>query len=450
MTSASLLLIAVLGQAPEVDPRALVPRLGAPRYAEREEAAAALERLGGKALPALRAARDLRDPEVQSRAVALVNKIEGALLTQPTMLSLDFTDKPLLEAVKDLGEQSGTSITLVPDQSPQWATRRVTVHEPSPLPFWQAMDRFCDAARLQYNYGMYGMPQARQPSLPLFDGNGRPAVPTVDSGPFRVSVLALHYQRDVTFPAGVPRFVGPGQLVGPRFNTTLSENFYAQMQVVGEPRLAVSQTGPLRIEEAVDDRGQGLVSDLARAAANQRTSGYFGVNAGPVVQVQAALTRPEQPGKTIRKLRGILPLTVTTRKPGPLTIKLEGAAGQTFRNEDVAVTVADVRPLGNTRQTSIEMSVRPLSGSAGGPGGGRADVAMHRPDSLQQTIELSDAQGRLVPWYQTSYDLESGRVTLAVTPQALDGNAAPVEMRFYSLARASTEVAFEFNDLPLP
>jgi hypothetical protein len=306
---------------------------------------------------------------------------------------------------------------------------------------------------------MYGLPQGRQAALPLFDGaGGRPPIPTVDSGPFRVSVMGLHFQRDVTFPIAGPRsgqpfppqgVEQPGS-VGQRFNAAVSENCYAQIQVIGEPRLSVSQNGPLKIVEAIDDRGQSLVPAAARPAATQRSAGYFGINAGSAVQLQATLARPEQPGQTIRKLRGVLPLLVATRKPGPLTVKLEGATGKTFRNDDLAVTITDLRPLGNTRQTTIEMSIRALHGTPGGPSPGQSDFVVQRPDAFQQTIEVTDAQGHPMPWYQTSFDMEAARVTLTVTPQTLDGNSTPAELRLYGLARAATQVEFEFNDLRMP
>jgi hypothetical protein len=458
MTGSTLLLIVVLGQTPSNDPHDLVTSLGASRYAERERAAAALERLGRQALPALRVARDVKDLEVRTRAIGLINKIEGALLTQPTLISLDVEDKPLSEVIKAFNEQAGVTLTLVPDNAQNLATRRVTIRESSPLPFWKALDRLCDAARLQYNLSAYGVPQGRQPTFPLFDGASRPAIPTIDNGPFRVSVMALHYQRDVTFPAAGPRFgqpmpaprVEPPGSGGPRFHSAVTENFYAQLQVLGEPRLSVSQSGPLKIVEAIDDKGQPLQSATPRAGFAQRSAGYFGINAGSAVQLQATLTRPEQPGKTIRKLRGSVPITVATRKPNPLAIKLEGASGKTFRNDDVAVTIADVRPMGNARQTTIDLSFRVLAGGTGAPGSGAPDFVMQRPDSFQQTIEVLDAQGRTMPWYQTSFDMEASRVSLTATPQTLDGNGTPAELRFYGLARATTEVEFDFNDLPLP
>ena len=85
MIGASLAMLLVLGQVPSSSPMALVgEQLGSPRFAERENATEGLSRLGAEALPALRAAREAKDPEVRARATVLVEKTESLLLTQPT------------------------------------------------------------------------------------------------------------------------------------------------------------------------------------------------------------------------------------------------------------------------------------------------------------------------------------------------------------------------------
>src|SRR5580704_15086177 len=117
MLGANLALVVLLGQVPATEPVTLVERLGSPRYAEREEAAGALERLGRQAVAALRAARDDRDPEIRTRTGALLNKIEGTLLTQPTLVTLDFQDQPLPEVVKALSASTGIKLGLIPENS---------------------------------------------------------------------------------------------------------------------------------------------------------------------------------------------------------------------------------------------------------------------------------------------------------------------------------------------
>jgi hypothetical protein len=382
MLGASLALILVLGQplaadatAAPADPAALVARLGASRYAEREEAAGLLERMGRPAIAALRAARNDSDAEIRTRAAALCNKIESALLTQPTLVTLSFENQPLPEVVKTLSAQTGIKLGLVPENLPAWPDRRVSIHEAEPLPFWRAMDRLCEAARLQLNVGTYHLPTAnREPLFPLFEGGPRPAVPTSDTGPFRVSLLSLHYQRDVAFSrTGV--MLPHGRLVVPppppmpgqaRANTPqtdaprVDEQFYAQIQVAAEPQLSLSQIGPLKILDAIDDRGQSLQleTDPGQGPITQRVSGYFGVTSGSTLQLHVPLQRPEVPGQSIRTLRGLLPIMVATRKPDPLVVSLQGAAGKSFHNDEVDLSVLDIRANPGTHQTSIDIMVR--------------------------------------------------------------------------------------------
>src|SRR4051812_31600943 len=104
MIGANLVVLAMLAQASAAGPADLVERLGSGRYADRQAASDALERLGREALPALRLGREARDAEIRSRSSALINKIEGALLTQPTMVTLDFDDRPLKDVVKEIGD----------------------------------------------------------------------------------------------------------------------------------------------------------------------------------------------------------------------------------------------------------------------------------------------------------------------------------------------------------
>jgi hypothetical protein len=127
MTVALLAMIAVLGLAPGADPADLVARLGSPRFAEREAAASALERLGRGALPALRGALGSKDPEVQTRAAELATRIERDLMVRPTTVTLDFRDRPLDEVVRAVADRSGIPVALVPENAALWQGRRVTL-----------------------------------------------------------------------------------------------------------------------------------------------------------------------------------------------------------------------------------------------------------------------------------------------------------------------------------
>jgi hypothetical protein len=445
ITGASLALLVVLGQVPAADPSELVNRLGAARFADREAAAAGLERLGRRALPALRTARDQRDPEIRSRAAALVTRIEGALLTQPSQITLDFNDAPLTDVIRTFGDQAGIKLILFPETSQNLRDRRVTLRESAPLPFWKAIDRLCEAGRLQYNLGMHALPGTREQSIALSDGV-RPPVPASDTGPFRVSLVAINYQRNLNFAASPFSRIPPAQGAGARLSPLVHEQFYAQIQIAVEPRLSVSQTGALNITEAQDDKGNPLVEPSA-AGPDVRRSGYFGVPAGSVLQLQVPLIRPAQPGTSIKRLKGLLPVTVTTRKPNPLNVPLGRATGRTFKNDEVSVVVHEFRTSPNNRPSILEITVRPSS--TGQPVGLANDGSIvARADSHLLQLEVTDNHGRPLPWHQTNFDVEAGRMTMSLTSP--DPGASAAELHYYSLSRATTEVGFEFVDLPMP
>lgn len=456
MIGACLAIAVLVGQVPASDPTALVAQLGAARYAQREAAASALERLGRSALPALQSVRDVKDPEIRSRASALILRIEGALLTQPTMVALDYNDQSLAEVLRGFGEQVGLKMAIYPEPAPDQLQTRVTLRESAPLPFWKALDRLCDAGKLQYNFGMQLLPNQREPVFQLFVGSGRPGGPISDNGPFRVNLVGLHYQRNVQFfPTAQPQRKDPRVLAGEPGEPnpagyTINEDFNAQLQIAAEPRLSLTQFGTLKLLEAVDERGQSLlIPENNNAGQNQMQSGYFGITAGPNLHLQAPLRRPQQPGKLIKRLRGTLPVLVSTRKGNPLVVPLSGSSGKSFRNEEATVEIQEIRANPNTNQTSIQLAIKPNRNS-----GTEAELLAAMPSALsrrpdqpnQQQFEVFDAQGKVIQAYPSN-DMEGTRTTLTLIPHE---QGAPTELRYYSMVRARTEVSFEFNDVPLP
>ena len=127
--------------------------------------------------------------------------------------------------------------------------------------------------------------------------------------------------------------------------------------MTAEPRLSLAPRGELRLSEAVDDRGGSLIP-AGRRGQSLNYTGYFGPPHGPVIETVAQLKMPANPGETIKKLRGTIPVTVSSRRPDPLIVPLEKSAGKTFQNSDVQLTIHDVRTLPDSRHTLVEISVR--------------------------------------------------------------------------------------------
>ena len=344
MLGAKFLLVMLMGQVPgeQADPAALVSRLGAGRFAEREAASLALERLGRAAMPALQSARrGASDAEIREPRSGILHKIEGSLLTQATRVRLDFEQAPLTDVVRSLGQQAGFKVVLSPENFPKWRRATVTLRRAEPVPFWTAIDLLCDAAMLQRHPGATAFPGPREPTFTLTDGTSRVVTPNSDYGPFRVSLLGVHYQRDVNYAvpgvgALAPQRLGqrPARLPNAardRINPVTSEQFTAKLSIAAEPRLCVSQNGALRMIEADDDRGNSLINDAAGPPVVHRFAGYFGATSGSVVQLQVQLHRPAMPGKTIRKFRGSVPLSISSRALHPPDRPARPGGGQAIR-----------------------------------------------------------------------------------------------------------------------
>jgi hypothetical protein len=465
MLGAKLMLVVMLGQsqsgAQDRDPGSLVAKLGASRYADRQVAAEALERIGRAALPALRAARDSRDPEIRTRALLVSQKIESALLTQPTRVKLDFENTPLLDVTRALSSQAGFKMALYPPNLPKWRLQRVTIHNSQPVDFWKAVDQLCDAAGLQYNPSMHSFGGEREPTLTLSDGSSRVLTPISDHGPFRVSLLGVDYQRHLSYvpgaaigrpvpprpgvaaPEPAPREPAPAARLRPLTNV----QFAAQLVVAAEPRLTLTyQNGSLQLIEAVDDKGNSLVP-ATRGGPSSRSAAYFGMMSGPVVQLPVPLHHPSGAGESIMKLRGIIPLSVSSRRGDPLVVPLSGAAGKTFESRDLQLTVHVIRPVANSRNTQVELSIRPFGTDS--PAVDEMEgfnTVFRRPDHTQLQIEVIDTRGVMIPWFQSGPDADNSRITLTLTRPI----AELKELRYFTLTRSSVSVPFEFSDIPIP
>jgi hypothetical protein len=470
MTSAICTLLLLGFQAPvlETDPAALVALLGSRRYADRQSAADSLERLGRAALPALRVAQDSPDLEVRTRSVALLRRIEGAMLVQPTMLKLDFNDATLSDIISSLSDQSGFKIGIYPDGLMRSKGQKFTLRAAGPVSFWRGIDLLCDAARLRPNPGVVGAMAGRAPTFALVAGTPLPILPSWDHGPFRVSLIRLHSERDVSFGtamAGRPvpaarRSAIPGQAdensgPGARPIPILNVQFNFQLQVSVEPRLSMTQSGGVQLLEAVDDVGNALAQPASDArpqgiAANRGLGHLRGISSHQL-QLVVPLNRPDPAGKTIKVLKGAVPILVASRRPEPLIVPIAGAAGKSFENRETAVVIHAIRKSQNQIQTTIDMTIRSVGDAVPifqADPDVSADSFQPQPDAPQQQIEVVDHQGRVLPWYQTSHQPELSRI--AMTLNQFGPGSEPKEIRFYSLTKAITNVAFEFRDIPMP
>jgi hypothetical protein len=258
----------------KADPAAvakLVAQLGSDRYDDRETAFKALDALGPTALEELRTALTGRDEETRRRAVDLVQRIErrqeSAQLTQPKMVYLVYTDMPVTQAVQDIARKTGFQIQIEGDQT-KLANRKITL-DTGEIPFWQALDQFCQQAGLVERGSLVipentnpnvhekriGMPMriemqngfgGSHPEAPLVFLEGKPqALPTYYGGAVRVRVL----------PRAAPTANAPQN------GTPVNDNEGGRLLAIEfspEPKMGWQSVLSVRIEKVLDEQGNEL------------------------------------------------------------------------------------------------------------------------------------------------------------------------------------------------
>jgi hypothetical protein len=225
----------------------------------------------------------------------------------------------------------------------------------------------------------------------------------------------------------------------------VSVQFIAHFLLAAEPRLSLAPHGALQLKEALDERG----NSLTPSSASGRITG-IGMPSGPVLPIHVPLHRPAEAGQMIKTLRGVIPLTVSCRRPDPLVVPLDNATGKTFENPDLQLTVHEVRALPTSHNTQVELTVRANDRDASLSHGELEEFSsvFQRANSQHLQIEVLDTRGQLIQWYQSRVEPENSHVTLTLNNQAQ--TTQPKELRYYTLTRSDVNIPFEFSDIPMP
>jgi hypothetical protein len=455
------------------DAVALIGRLGSESFDDRVAAYKALERQGGAALPALRAAAGTSDTRVRSRVLALIEsigrEIEAQRLAQPTMIQFDFRTRPLGEIVDALNDRYDLGLSLrlgpeprrgfrildpgEPDRLRELRNREIRPRAARPLPFWEAIDRLCEAGAL--HYGIDPRPRfvtGRGSVVLMADRTGRG--PVFDSGPFRVQITWAHpvFERDIAFDPAPQR--GAGDLTVP-------------LAVLPEPGLMLRRNGPVSVTEATDERGRSLLAPNAPAEQEPGPRNRPGraTNESDAIQVSAILVAPDPPATVIRRLRGKVPVIAVARGSDPIVIPLngEGVLGRPYSTRDLTLVVDEVSHASGA-PACVKVTVRVNRGD-------RATFASHDPThpayaafnigGVLEHLELHDAAGRRLNHRLGSQmrSIDGDRYELNVAPFSEDAPGVgpgasktpiPSELRYYGFVQTVTEIPFDFRDIPIP
>jgi hypothetical protein len=455
------------------DAVALIGRLGSEAFDDRVAACKALERLGGAALPALRAAADTSDMRVRSRVLALIEsigrQIEEERFARPTMIRLDFRTHPLGEVVDALNDGYGLGLALrlgpeprglrvfdpgEPDRLRELRNREIRPRAARPLPFWEAIDRLCEAGALRYGIASEQGLGTRRGSLVLFaDRTGRG--PVSDSGPFRVQITWADPEFDPLRGRRRAKPPGVGELTVP-------------LAVLAEPGLMLRRNGEVSVTEATDEQGRSLLAPSApaeREPAPANESRQDMHEGGDGIQVNAIIVAPGPPATVIRRLRGKVPVIAVAMGSDPIVIPLkgEGVLGRPYSTRDLSLVVDEVL-LAAGAPARVKVTVRVNRGD-------RATFARHDPawpafggynlGGVLAHLELHDAAGRRLDHHFGSQtrSVDGDRYELIVSPSSADGHgvdpgtskaAMPSELRYYGFVEKAMEIPFDFRDIPTP
>jgi WD40 repeat protein len=413
-----------------------VARVGGPDSAEAERS---LAEAGAPALPALAAAARTADGPRRERLEAVRERVEAAVAVAPRQARLRLEGATPAEAVRALAAQIGLPLTYRPPGP--------GVAEPGPVtlalddvPDWEAVDRLAAAAGLVVTADANGRTLLLTPGRPT-------AAPVAYAGPFRLQALSWAYTR--AQPLAVE--------AGPRDTLSLT------LSLMGDPRRPVNHAGPVRVVEAEDDAGRVLLP-----AADARPAPPGVVTLAPQAVV-VTLNGPEPRPARLRRLSGVVPVEVTTRRHTLATVASLGqAAGQTFGTEGVQVRVQRVNrdgrallvevvvtgPVGwSYDQASQQFAVYESTGR-----GWRASAATLTPRP-RRDVRPGDLAWLGAPLAGLPAAAPWAALAAAPGPQQWEGTlqfllpertTTLTRLAFYSFQRVRVDLPFELRDLPLP
>ena len=439
MLPLSLMLVLTSAVPGDLSPAELIGRLGSLDRVVREEAARTLEELGAEALSALRAAREsAKGPDTRERFADLIDRILARSLDRPVMVVLDVNDRPLGEAVVALATRSGFALAL---DDPALANRRVTVRVPGPIPFWEALDRVGRAGHVRLDPGICGEAVGNDPrptTMRLVAGD--PPDFTAYSGPFRIQLFATHRHRDVNFQAA------NGVHDSPKRSATVT----VEIQAFAEPGRFINPNGLPRLE-AVDEQGRGIIPQPGGGSEQPNPSEHSWLRPGrlSLLHWHIPLGLPDPPVRSPLKLRGVLPIVISSRRPSPLVIPLVDAAGKTFRQRPSVVRIDKVST-GGPKTTEVNFFLNEDEGPADLTRVSAGPEKDYVGDYLSNRIDFEDAEGHSLSWLLLGAHSSSATNGERSVQTLVGGIAPPARVRVYRLNRLATEIPFEFGAVPSP
>ena len=446
------LLVAAVGG---LEPRGMIGRLGSPSYAEREAASAALEKLGPSAFPALKAARNDHDPEVKNRASLIHDSIERSLLTRPSVVHLDAHRYTVHELADKLSACQGISIGVGDSADVALPARSsLDIRKPEDIEVWALMDRL--GMTFQWDFEAtndFGRQPVRRAAAVKMVPRPAGEIRSSDDGPFQVVLNPPHSAAENPIP-----FDGQGRGRGMNYRAAMGDkSTVIPMEIQAEPRLSLHPTGTIRVTEATDDAGRSYSGslrgelDLANLNSNDRA-----VSNG---RVRLRFRAGEAEPRSLKRLRGTIPVAVEARRLEPILIPIPDQAHPeqrpvSFGGATVQVHGLTTRAFAPKGAYTLDLTAR-RDGWSFVAGGGRGRMGPFVgqgvvADTIWDNLEIVDATGK--PFHVGSprtlaAEGDGVHVQLEVTPRTEAG--VPTDVRFFGSLRTTVEIPFDFHDVKL-
>jgi hypothetical protein len=469
---------------PPPSPAELVARLGSEDFREREAAAAALEKAGAAALPALREGARSSDPEVRQRAGELFVKLQRAAQSADKLaakrVALSYKDAALATALDDLKARTGLNVAIDPTRIAD-PLRKVTCAT-GELPVWEALEAFCTAAGLRETFAdelvapkapaggrrAYAPPaQVPNPDavpVVLIDGTG-PAAPGARGTAVRVLALPPSFPgHRVTLGTGETTLCfdvtpAPGlnwqDVVAVRITKLTDAD--GRVGGAGAPRPEAADASPFDAVVAFGGPGIRLVGrpfDLRTG-----TPLYPATMPNPrVVPVPLKLATPD--ARKLKRLEGvILGEIVLTNQPLIAVTAPEQHVGSTFDGPgQVRLTVVAAAEgkgaVGPSLQVTLEHPVPWAVAARRGWNPGGIWPEAPRPGNQMPTLLAFDAAGKPMAPVRTDAgvgsDFDGQTMRQNFVMQFDRGATGPAKLVLVGPQPLVVEVPFAMENVPLP
>lgn len=422
VTGNSQLATAQTRPANSLEVRALVADLAHENWVRRDAAASALVDLGEEARPALeRLFNTASDPDLRTRAEAILAALDRSRHTRPTLITLDYRDAPAKVVFDDLSRQAGIKLILPEDALP-----RITL-KAQREPFWAVMTRLCPQAKL------IPTPAPDHRAITLEAGDWH-VQRSVVSGP--LLILAGRASRSSSIDLGEA--------------DTPVRTLNLQLSVFADPALRVLAYSPVPLSlQAADGQGQEVETQNAEELELCPNS------AGQpfVCELGIELVHPKARVRKLSRLSGTLLITVPQRVDTVEVDNIVRAAGISRIAGFQRFTISNCKTSGDKTDLTLtfQRGLFPRD---------QWEVFLSA-EVLGQCVRLLDAEGRPLQFRSLvdppNRDLDRGEasVTLSfIRPKDSSGKytaGAPVKFVFEAVTELKTiSVPFELKDLEMP